>query len=97
MIELLGYATLGFFVAKWFAPLQAVKDELLYFFNNQIQYIFKRPNFSFKYSYVLYCSKCVTFWGTLMYTQDIFTACISAVLAYMIDFIVNYMNVNWEE
>lgn len=97
MIELLGYAAVGYWAAKWFEPLQWVKDRFFDIFNTTVARMFNRPNFQFKYDYVLYCPKCVTFWGTLIYTQNIFDACISALLAYMITFTINQINNNWDE
>lgn len=84
MIELLGYAALGYWAARWFSPLQAIKD--WYF-----------EKFPFRYDYVFYCPKCVTFWGTLIYTENIFSAVISSLLAYMITFVVAYMDSKWPE
>ena len=83
IIDLLTYAILGFMVAKWFKPIQWLKSKLK---------VYNLP-----YNYVLYCPKCITFWGTLIYTQDIRYACISSLLSYAIAFAVGKMEVNWEE
>jgi len=34
---------------------------------------------------VFLCLKCITFWSTLILTQNIFTAAVAALLSYIID------------
>lgn len=82
LIDIFAYAVLGFMFAKWFEPIQWLKDKFI-------------PNF--KYKYVLYCSKCTTFWGTWAYTLDIRLAVISALVAYTIHFAVSQMEWYWKE
>ena len=84
MLELFGIAAVGFWLAKWFQPIQAVKDVFF-------------EKYPFKYDYVFYCSKCVTFWLALIITQNIFESVICSLLAYMIQFIVTWCEENWPE
>lgn len=84
MIELLGIAAVGFWLAKWFQPIQVAKD--MFF-----------EKFPFRFDYVFYCSKCVTFWFALIITQNIFDACICSLLAYIMQFTVASMEENWPE
>ncbi len=71
MIEILGYSALGIFLAHWFQPLQDVKT-----------WIWDKINYP-KWFELLYCDKCVTFWMTLALSQNIFTACIASIIAYI--------------
>jgi len=96
MIEIIGYAVIGFMVAEWFRPVQWLKEVIIDFFEAVIRTVYLRPRFEFRYKHLLYCSKCVTFWGTLIYTQDILTAAISSILAYIIAFIINKIDAKWE-
>ena len=76
MIELLGLAILGFFISDWFKPIQWIKDELK---------VYEWPLFGT----VLYCVKCTAFWLTLIVLQNIYLAVISAIIAYIIKFIID--------
>jgi len=96
MIEIIGYAVIGFMIAEGFQPIQWIKGIFIEYFEEVIRVSFKRRNFQFKYKHLLYCSKCITFWGTLIYTQNILIAAIASILAYMIQFIINKMDANWE-
>lgn len=88
--NILSYAVLGFMLAKWFAPAQWAKDIFFEHFEKQL-------NVKFPFKWAFYCSKCVTFWGTLIYTHDLQTAAISALLAYAIHFSVNKIDWYWVE
>ena len=76
MIELLGLAILGFFISDWFKPIQWIKNELE---------VYEWPLFGT----VLYCVKCTAFWLTLIVLQNIYLAAISAIIAYIIKFIID--------
>ena len=78
MIEILGLAILGFFISDWFKPIQIIKDELK---------VWDWPIIGT----VLYCVKCSAFWLTLIVFQNIYLAAISAIMAYIIKFIVDYI------
>lgn len=76
MIELLGLAILGFFISDWFKPIQWLKDEFK---------VYEWPYIGT----VLYCVKCTAFWLTLIVLQNIYLAAISAIIAYIIKFIID--------
>ena len=78
MIELLGLAILGFFISDWFQPIQVVKNKLK---------VYSWPIVGT----VLYCVKCSAFWLTLIILQNIYLAAIGALIAYIIKFIVDYI------
>lgn len=78
MIEILGLAILGFMISDWFKPIQIIKDELK---------VWDWPIIGT----VLYCVKCSAFWLTLIVLQNIYLAAISAIMAYIIKFIVDYI------
>ena len=90
ILDMIAFASLGFMFAKWFVPIQIVKDTFF-------EHWKKAFNKEFPFKYVFYCSKCTTFWGTLIYTHDIKIAAISAVLAYAIHFSINKMEWYWSE
>ena len=78
MIEILGLAILGFFISDWFQPIQVVKDRLK---------VYSWPIVGT----VLYCVKCSAFWLALIVLQNIYLAAITAIVAYIIKFIVDYI------
>ena len=78
MIEILGLAILGFFISDWFQPIQVAKDRLK---------VYSWPIVGT----VLYCVKCSAFWLTLIVLQNIYLAAISAIVAYIIKFIVEHI------
>jgi hypothetical protein len=78
MIEVIGLAILGFFISDWFKPIQWLKDELK---------VYEWPYIGT----VLYCVKCSAFWLTLIVLQNIYLAAISAIIAYIIKFTVDYV------
>lgn len=76
MIEVIGLAILGFMISDWFAPIQIIKDELAVY----------------SWPYIggaLYCSKCCSFWLTLIVLHNIYLAAIAALISYIIKFVVN--------
>ena len=77
MIEILGYSALGIFLAGWFTPLNTVKN-----------WLYKKLKYPGWFEH-LYCVKCVTFWTTLIISQNVFTACIAAILAYITNKIID--------
>jgi hypothetical protein len=76
MINLIGLAILGYFISDWFEPIQVVKHKLK---------VYEWPIIGT----VLYCVKCSAFWLTLIVLQNIYLAAISAIVAYIIKFIVD--------
>ena len=78
MIKLLGLAILGFFISDLFQPIQVVKNRLK---------VYSWP----LVGTVLYCVKCSAFWLTLIVLQNIYLAAIGALIAYIIKFIVDYI------
>lgn len=82
MIDILFYACLGVFVAHFFEPLTWLK--------NKIYKLLRYPGW-FEY---LYCSKCVTFWLTLIMSRDIRYAVIACFIAYGIDYLLTLKDNN---
>ncbi len=82
MIDIIFYACLGVFVAHFFEPLA--------WFKNHVYRLLGYPGW-FEY---LYCSKCVTFWLTLIISKDIKYAVISCFIAFIIDYLLTLINNN---
>lgn len=78
MIELLGLAILGFFIAEWFQPIQWLKDRFKVF---NWPYIGKH----------LYCVKCCCWWLALLITLNLYSAAITSILGYTISYLVDLM------
>jgi hypothetical protein len=78
MINVIGLAILGYFISDWFQPIQVVKNKLK---------VYEWPIIGT----VLYCVKCSAFWLTLIVLQNIYLAAIGALIAYIIKFIVDYI------
>lgn len=76
MIDILFYACLGVFVAHFFEPLTWLKNK-----------IYQQLGYPAWFEY-LYCSKCVSFWLTLILSMDIRYAVIASFLAFMIDYLL---------
>jgi hypothetical protein len=74
--EILGLAILGYFISDWFQPIQWIKDKLK---------VYNWPLLGT----VLYCVKCSAFWLSLIVLQNLYLAAISALVAYIIKYIVD--------
>jgi len=79
---LLAYAIIGNMIAYDFTPLQPAKDRFIEFFNRRST----RLLFSL-FDGVLNCSKCASFWITLVGRGSILDAAVAGMLGYL----VNYM------
>jgi hypothetical protein len=79
--SILAFAVLGNLIAYDFKPLQPAKQKFISFF----EFI---PFISTSLDKLLNCSKCVSFWITLVYYTDIR----HAALAGFFGFIVNFIN-----
>jgi len=79
-MEIIGLSILGIMFAHWFTPIQGIKDWL----------VFKLP-LPESVKEALYCVKCCAFWLTLLVTFNLYYAAISALLAVIFNYIINYI------
>ena len=87
MLELLEFAAIALMVSRWFEPIQWLKKKIgLYGITNE--YL----------QWMLYvdCSKCVAFWGTVLYTHNLPKAALTAVLAYTLDYLISKIEESYE-
>jgi hypothetical protein len=79
MINLLGIAILGFFIAEWFQPIQWLKNEMK---------VYEWPHIG-KH---LYCVKCTCFWLGLILTHSLYSALLISIFGYTISYLVDLMD-----
>jgi hypothetical protein len=75
ILQIIGLALLACFIAYQFTPLCWVKDKLK---------LYNLPSYL---GMLFYCPKCLGFWITLIYLQNLWLALIVSNLAYLIKFI----------
>ena len=75
ILQIIGLALLACFTAYQFTPLCWVKDKLK---------LYNLPGY---FGMLFYCPKCLGFWITLIYLQNLWLALIVSNLAYLIKFI----------
>jgi len=86
--SIIGTAILGNFIAHWFSPIQEVKRR----FFNLLSFI---PFINYLEE-ALNCSKCSSFWLSLIIFQDLFIAAITSLLGYLIQFLIDYIQCWYE-
>jgi hypothetical protein len=78
IIQVLGLASLSVMFAWWFEPLQWVKTSLQLYKYNWLVY--------------LYCSKCISFWVSLLWFQNLFLAAFTAVITFCLDNLITFID-----
>ena len=78
MEQIIGIAVLSVMFAWWFEPVQWIKTALQLYKWNCAKY--------------LYCSKCISFWSSLIWFQDLFLAGITALTAFVIDNLIHFVD-----
>jgi len=78
IIQVLGLASLSVMFAWWFEPIQWIKNSLSLYQYNWAKY--------------LYCSKCISFWVSLLWFQNLFLAAFTAVIGFLIDNLITFID-----
>lgn len=88
LVNIIGTAILGNFISHWFQPIQGVKRAFFKFFSFLpfINYLEEALN----------CSKCASFWFSLIIFQDLFIAAICSLIGYLIQFLIDQINCWYE-
>jgi len=87
-LNILGSGILGNFISHWFTPLQGIKRRLLSFLSI--------VPFISLVEEALNCSKCSSFWLGLLIFQDLFVAAIVSLVGYLINHIIDRIEVWYE-
>jgi len=86
---LISIALLSNFVTWYFEPLTTIRE---YIVDIYIRFCVKYNLFwATKASLLLTCPKCLAFWGTLVYTQNLIDAIIASILALLIHKMLRYV------
>jgi hypothetical protein len=86
---LISIALLSNFVTWYFEPLTTIRE---YIVDTYIRFCVKYNLFwATKASLLLTCPKCLAFWGTLVYTQNLIDAIIASILALLIHKMLRYV------
>lgn len=86
---LISIALLSNFVTWYFEPLTTFREWIV---DAYIRFCVKHNFFwATKASLILTCPKCLAFWGTLVYTQNLLDAIVASVLALFIQFTLKYV------
>ena len=86
---LISIALLSNFVTWFFEPLTTIRE---YIVDTYIRFCVKYNLFwATKASLLLTCPKCLAFWGTLVYTQNLIDAIIASILALLIHKMLRYV------
>ena len=86
---LISIALLSNFVTWYFEPLTTIRE---YIVDIYIRFCIKYNMFwATKASLLLTCSKCLAFWGTLVYTRNLIDAIIASILALLINKMLRYV------
>jgi len=88
LLNIIGTAILGNFIAHWFLPIQRAKRVIFDFIS-----IVPLVNYV---QDALDCSKCSSFWLGLVLFHDLFAAAICSLLGYLIQFIIDQVNYSYE-
>ena len=79
MEQVVGLAVLVNLITWWFDPIQSIKYKVL----DKLPEWIGKP---------FTCSKCGGLWFGLLYFQDIFLATLTSFTAYIIEWILDYIN-----
>ena len=88
LLNIIGVAIVGNMVAHWFLPIQGVKDKFIGSFAHLpfLQSLLMTFN----------CSKCTSFWLSLVFFHDLLAAALASLLGLIINFIIDYIQ-DWYE
>lgn len=89
IINILGISVIGNMIAYWFLPIQEAKRRFIGLFS-RLPFIF-----SF-FDKVLNCSKCMSFWVYLVVFQDVIGAALCSFVGYIINYIIDRIQVWYE-
>jgi len=83
LIDILAYTSIGWFIVN-FTPIQKILDytTALLITNNPKYFLLTILPLSIRK--ILSCSKCTSFWLTLILTQDIYLSASASLLAFII-------------
>lgn len=90
IVNMVGTAILANFITFWFEPIQPIKNKLL----NVI--VSSRLAGIRVFGSLLDCGRCLAFWVYLIIDQNIFTAAITSVLAFLFTFMIDKIQ-DWYE
>jgi len=86
---LISIALLSNFITWYFEPLTTIREWIV---DMYIRWCVKYNMFwATKVSLLLTCPKCLAFWGTLVYTQNLIDAIIASILALLIHKMLRYV------
>jgi len=86
---LISIALLSNFITWYFEPLTTIREWIV---DMYIRWCVKYNMFwATKASLLLTCPKCLAFWGTLAYTQNLIDAIIASILALLIHKMLRYV------
>ena len=82
MIELLGYSAISLLFARYFSPIQGIKDYLI---DKGVRWMIRNKMYWMDNFFILWsCPTCVSFWFTLAMTQNLYYAAITSVFTKLI-------------
>ena len=85
-------ALLANFLTWYFAPLDSIRDFIVTtWVDFTIRY---KLYFMTQWVKIITCVKCLAFWGTLVYTQNIIDAILASMLALGIKWMLKYVTNN---
>ena len=90
LMELIGIALFANWLTHWFSPLSPYRDKLV---DKMVGWIVK-ANILWAQPLLLVftCAKCLTFWATLVYTQNFFYALLNSLIAQCLYWLIKKTN-----
>ena len=89
MINLLGIAIFTNWLLWWFSPLEPIRKKIV---DKMVRWsITLNATWVHSFIPVLFCSKCIAFWGTLIWSKNLSYALITSFLAIIIQYILKYV------
>ena len=85
-------ALLANFFTWFFAPFDNVRD---YIVTKWVDFTIRyKLYFLTRAAVIITCAKCMAFWGTLIYTQNLIDAILASMLALFIKWMLKYISQN---
>lgn len=84
-------ALLANFITWYFVPFDNVRDYIVTKWVNFCLRTLKQP-WMVNMVQIITCPKCLAFWGTLIYTQNLIDAILASVLALFIKWMLKYIS-----